>query len=506
MEQKENASFWEQLDKKTSFSKLDHKIKVNTAIIGGGIFGITTAMLLMKENVEVSVLEARTIGSGATGRTTAKVTSQHRLIYQDIVRSQGDSGARQYADANQEAIEKIKEVIKEYHIDCDYEEQKSYVFATTEKGVEKIKREYEAAIKLGLPASIVSNEKLPFKIEAALCFEGQGMFHPLKYLYKIADILMEHKVPIYENTRITEIDGKGPFILKTDDGIEVEAANVIIATKYPILNKKGLFVTKLYVMRTYIVAGYSEKIHFDGMYINAEDPVRSLRSYVYEGKELILIVGASHQTGACKHTEAPYDELIAYAKKLDQDFDIQYKWSTQDCLSLDKIPYIGSLSEDLSEIYIGIGFSKWGITNSTVAAMILRDFILGKDNPWKDVFNPKRSFSMKASKELLIQGIDLAGDLIKKVLPVEEMDLTDIENGEGKVIEYNNEKVGVFKDQEGNVFCVEPTCKHMGCQVTFNNAEKTWDCPCHGSRYTCQGEVIEAPAVAALEIKSLNRM
>ncbi|PKM94051.1 MAG: FAD-dependent oxidoreductase [Firmicutes bacterium HGW-Firmicutes-1] len=504
MEQIEHISFWEQSMKSTEYPKLDRRIKVNTAIIGGGIFGLTSALLLMKEGVDVAVFEANKLGSGATGSTTAKVTSQHRLIYQDIISEQGDEHALQYATANQGAIKKIKDIIQELKIDCDYKEQKSYVFATTEKGLKKVQKEYDAAIKLNLPASIVTESSLPFECEAALCFDGQGMFHPLKYLFGISDILRDKKIPVYENTRIIEVDGNGPFVLTTDDGVEVEAEKVIIATKYPILNKKGLLVVKLYVMRTYIVAGYSSKLHLDGMYINAEDPVRSLRSYTQDDKELILVVGASHQTGECKDTTKLYEELIAYAKKLDPDFDVKYKWSTQDCLSLDSIPYIGSLSEDLSQIYVGTGFSKWGMTNGTVAAMIISDFILGRNNPWKEVFDPKRGFSLKTSKELLVQGVDLTGDLIKTVLPVDAVELIDIKKGEGKVIEYNNEKVGVFRDGNGNVFGIDPTCRHLGCQVTFNNAEKTWDCPCHGSRYHFQGGVIEAPAVHALEQREIG--
>lgn len=494
-----HVSFWEESIDKVRLPKLKKNIKIETAIIGGGIFGLTTALMLQEKGKEVAVFEANEIGSGATSCTTAKVTSLHRLIYQDIVTNYGEDMASQYAQANEEAINIIKGFIKKYNFECDYIQLPHYVYATTEKGLLKIQKEYDAAIKLGIPASIVADASLPFDYEAALCFENQGMFHPLKYLYSIGDVLTENKVPIYVATRIVEIDGTKPYILKTKEGYEIEAQNVVIATKYPILNKKSFLVAKLYVTRTYIVAGYSSKIQLDGMFINAEDPVRSLRAYPMGDKNLILIVGASHQTGECKDTYKSYEELIAYAKKLDPNIDIQYQWSTQDCLSLDNIPYIGPLSEELPSVYVGTGFSKWGMTNGTVSAKIVSDLIMERDNPWLEVFNPKRSFSGKSAKEFAILTVDLMGDLIQKVLPAEKIEILDINNEEGKVIDHDGQKIGVYRDAQGHLHLIDPTCKHMGCQLTFNQAEKSWDCPCHGSRYTYNGEVIEAPAVKPLE-------
>lgn len=499
-----HISFWEESINKLKLPTLEKNIKIDTAIIGSGIFGLTTALMLQEEGKEVAVFEANEIGSGATSCTTAKVTSLHRLIYQDILNNYGEKMAKQYADANEEAIRIVEANIKKYKIDCDYKNLPHYVYAITENGLKKIQKEYDATVKLGLPSSIGTQAKIPFEYEAALKFDNQGIFHPLKYLYGIGNVLLKNNVPIYVATRIVKIDGDKPYILQAKDGLEIEAQNVVIATKYPILNKKSFLVAKLYVMRTYIVAGFSDKIKLDGAFINAEDPVRSLRTYSVGDKNLVLIVGASHQTGECKDTHKPYEELIAYAKKLDPDMEIRYKWSTQDCLSLDNIPYIGSLSEDMPNVYVGTGFSKWGMTNGTIGAKIITDFIMERDNPWKEVFSPSRSLSVKSAKQLAILTGDLIGDLAKKIVPAGQIALLDIKNDEGKVIEHDGHKIGVYRDVEGYLHLIDPTCRHMGCQLNFNQAEKSWDCPCHGSRYTYNGEVIEAPAVKNLEKVDLN--
>lgn len=499
MESIKHVSYWENTIEKRSFPKLEQELSIDTAIIGGGIFGITSALLLKENGVEVALFEGNQLGYGATGATTAKVTSQHGLIYQDINSAYGEDKAKLYAQANEAAIKLIKEKISKYHIDCDFMDERSIIYTNLDEQLKKIQKEYKIVKKIGLKVSLLEDINDPIKYKLGLCFDEQGKFHPLKYLYGIVNELENMSTPIFENTRIIEIDGTGPFTLKTSEGINIKANKVIIATKYPILNKKGLMVLKLHVTRTYIVAGYSSKIILDGNYINAEKPTRSLRSYKEGDNELILFVGANHQTGECEDTNLPYMELISYAKKIDPKINLKYRWSTQDCMSLDNIPYIGRLSDDISSIYIGTGFSKWGMTNGTVAAMVVSDMILERNNQWKELFDPKRGISFIAAKELAVQSLDVAGDLIKKLIPLQSMELEDIGKNEGKVIYYKGEKVGVYRDENDEIFAVDPTCRHLGCQVTFNNSERTWDCPCHGSRYTYKGEVLEAPAVKALE-------
>lgn len=497
--QTSTISYWIDSTEKKHYQPLKESLKVDIAIIGGGITGITTALLLSEAGKDIAVLEARELAHGATGYTTAKVTSQHGIIYQDLMNSYGEKGAKQYADANEAAIKKIQSIIKRYNIDCDYEEVNSYVYAVSEKGIDQLQKEYDAAQRLELPAAFINHLKLPFEAKAAVRFSGQGMFHPLKYILGMLDALQEKNVPIYENTRIMEVDGEGPYTLKTTEGQTIEANTVIIATKYPILNKKGLYFAKIHVERSYIIGVSSPKIELEGHYINAEQTVRSLRPYLSGNSKLTLIGGGNHPTGECKDTEKPFEELIEFAKKMDPEVEIKYRWSTQDCMTLDNIPYIGKLTKDLPNIYVATGFSKWGMTHSAVAAMIISDDLLGIENPWKDIYDPGRSMSVQATKELLVQGADMAGDILKKILPIKSERLEDFKNDEGKVIELDGQVVGVYKDLEGEIFIVNPTCRHIGCRLSFNTAEKSWDCPCHGSRYTYTGEVIESPAVEPLE-------
>ncbi|MBC7959469.1 MAG: FAD-dependent oxidoreductase, partial [Vallitaleaceae bacterium] len=383
---------------------------------------------------------------------------------------------------------------------CDYETVSSYVYSTTKKGKEDLLKELEAAEKLNLPASIEENLELPFKAESALCFTNQGMFHPRKYILGMVEALINQGVSIYEHTRICEVLTEGGFELKTTEGLVIRAKKVVLATKYPILNKKGLYFAKLHIERSYGLAVISSKIKLSGLYLNAEKPVRSLRPYKSGEDEWTIIVGANHPTGENKDTEKCYEELISFAKEMDPHVKIAYRWSTQDCMSPDSIPYIGEHSEDLPGVFVATGFSKWGMTHSTVAAMLLSDTILGINNPWKEIYNPGRSISLGAVKELVTQGIETAGDLLHKILPVKAASLNEILKGEGQVIENDGQLTGVYKDETGKVHLVKPTCKHMGCRLTFNTAEKSWDCPCHGSRYTYEGQVIEAPAVLPLDL------
>ncbi len=494
-----NISYWINSTEKTNFAPLKEATKVDVAIVGGGITGVTTALLLQEAGKEVALFEAKEIAYGATGYTTAKVTSQHGPIYQDLIKGYGEKAAQQYADANQSAIQEIKRIISTYAIECDYEEVNSYVYAATQEGVQMLEKERQAVQRLDLPATFLDQIEVPFDALGAISFSKQGMFHPRKFVLGMVKVLQEKKVPIYENTRIHEIEGEGPYKLTTTEGQSIEANTLIITTKYPILNKKGLYFAKLHVERSYIIGVSSPKIALEGYYINVEEKVRSIRPVHSGNSRLTLIGGAHHETGESQDTEKHYEELIEFAKKMDPSVEIKYKWSTQDCMTLDHIPYIGQLSEDLKNSYVATGFSKWGMTHSAVAAMIISKEILGKKNPWKEIYDPKRSMSLQATKELVVHNVEVVGDLVKTILPVRSGETSDLKSGEGTIIEQDGQVLGVYKDEEGKVHKVIPFCRHLGCRLSFNTAEKSWDCPCHGSRYTYTGEVIEAPAVEPLE-------
>jgi glycine/D-amino acid oxidase-like deaminating enzyme/nitrite reductase/ring-hydroxylating ferredoxin subunit len=493
-------SFWLEENEKRNINKLEKDIKIDIAIIGGGITGLTTALLLSEYGMEVAVFEGYEIGYGATGHTTAKVTSQHGIIYSELVKCYNDGTAKKYADANENAIKNIKRIIDKYHIDCDYQTVKSNLYASDKDNVDKLFKEYSAAKSVGLPASCTSNISLPFKTHASLTLSDQGMMHPKKYADGIANALKKHKVKIYEHTRIIKIDEGNTYVLNTDCSIKIEADTVVIATKYPIINKKGMFFTKLHVERSYVVAASLPNFNLDGYYINVEKNVRSIRPYSLGKESLILIAGANHEAGECNDTEKPYADLIKFAEEIDPDAKIKYRWSTQDCITLDKIPYIGKLSKDMPNVYLATGFNKWGMTHSMVAGIIISDDIMNKKNPYSDIYDPTRSLNLVAAKELIVQGADVAADYLKIIKPEKTKDIDKIVRGEGEIININGDSVGVFKDENNNVFMVNPKCSHMGCLLSFNKAERSWDCPCHGSRFSYLGEIIDSPAVKTIQM------
>ena len=499
MNSTEHSSYWIESTMKTDYGKSDKNMIVDTAIIGGGICGLTTALLLKERGQDLAIFEAKRIGCGATGYTSAKITIQHGTIYQDIISSYGKEAAKKYARGNSEAALMIKNIIDKYHIECDYDESDSYVYARTEKELERLKKEYEAVIDLDIKAAFLSEIEEPFYMKGALAFKNQAMFHPRKYILGIAKCLDDNQ--IYENTRIVNIESEKDFYcLETADGNIIQAKHVVIATKYPIINKKDLFFTKLHVERSYIIAVSSTKIKLSGMYISVDKPVRSVRPCKTQKESLILIGGANHPVGECHDTSERYNELIAYAKELDESVEVKYKWSTQDCISLDKIPYIGEINDDMKNIYVATGFSKWGMTNGTIGARLITDKILGIKNEFEGIFDPKRRLSLKSIKELAVQGIDVAQDYISTLLNLDVDRFSDVGNGEGKLAKYKDKVVGVYRDNEGEIYVVNPKCPHMGCQLSFNQAEKTWDCPCHGSRFNYNGKVIEAPSVRDLDL------
>lgn len=500
----ENISYWLSGESKLQFDNLAQDIDIDIAIIGGGISGLTTALLLSEYGEEVAVFEANKIGYGATGFTTAKVTAQHGLIYSELAKQNDEDTAKIYANANQDAISNIERIINKYKIECDYQKISSNIYASEKNNISKLKDEYKTAKSIGLPVYYFDAPSFPFKAYASIQFKNQGMFHPIKYINGLTNALKNNSRQIYEDTRIVDIQTLEKYILTTNNGYKITANKIVIATKYPILNKKSLLFTKLHLERSYVVAAHMPNTKLDGYYINIEDKVKSLRPYTFGDEALILIAGGNHKAGECDDTKEKYTELINFAKSIDKDAQIKYKWSTQDCMTLDKIPYIGRISDDMTNVFIMTGYNKWGMTQSMVASTIISDIIINKDKSWHNIYDPKRSLTLPATKELFTQGADVAKDYIKMFLPVKTKEIAEIKPTHAKIVKIDGETIGVYKDEHGKVFAVSPFCRHLGCLLSFNTGEKTWDCPCHGSRYTYLGEVIDSPAVKPLHTINLE--
>lgn len=474
-------SVWSESCKFRKREALNKDIKTDVLVIGAGIAGILTAYMLKQKGRDVVLIDAAEIASGNTKNTTAKITSQHDLIYSKLITEFGEEKARQYAKANELAIKKYKEIIEDRRIECDFEEKPAYVYSLNE--VEVLKEEAEAAKKLGIDAEFVQEANLPFKINGALKFNNQAQFNPLKFLKDISNELV-----IYENTRALEIKEN----LVVTSGGNITAKNIVVATHYPIINAPGYYFMKMHQERSYVLA-LENKSEIDGMYIDLNKEGYSFRTY----NNLLLLGGISHRTGE-NEEGGSYDELRKVAKRLYPKAKEKYHWSAQDCMTIDGIPYIGRYSSETPSIYVATGFNKWGMTSSMVSAMIISDMILEKENDFSEIFSPRRFDLSLSINNIANDLIETAKNFIAQKVYIPSSEIEHIKNGHGGIIEYNGEKVGVYKNKEGKEFFVSTKCTHLGCQLSWNADELTWDCPCHGSRFDYKGRLIGSPATKDL--------
>lgn len=488
--------YWIASTPQTNYPVLESDINTDVAVIGGGIVGITAAYLLKKEGLKVAVIEADRILNGTTGHSTAKITSQHSLIYARLKKERGEELARQYADANEYSIKLIRDISQENQIDCDLVWCPAYVYTQSNQYVQQIEDEARAASSLGIKAEAVDAAPLPFQVKAALRFENQAQFHPLKYLQALAAKIHGNGSCIFEQTAAVDIDqGKLPAVV-TRDGIKVRASKIIISTHFPFFDGGGAYFSRMYLDKSYVLALKIAEQFPAGMFISAEDPARSLRSQNSQAGELVLVAGESHKTGHGAGTNTYYQNLLDFAHNTFQVQEVLYRWSTQDCMTIDGVPYVGNLTSRSPNLYVATGFGKWGISNGTAAAVVLKDLITKGDSPWAPVYNPSR-FSLSSLKNFVFLNVDVAKSLVSGKLESNPQE-TEIPKGEARVLKAEDHRIGVYRDEDDKLIMVDTTCTHLGCELKWNEAERSWDCPCHGSRFSYSGEILEGPAIYGL--------
>ncbi|MBQ3023409.1 MAG: FAD-dependent oxidoreductase [Clostridia bacterium] len=424
-------SVWADTVKLEGFESLSRDIKTDVLVIGGGICGILCAYYLTQNGAKCVIVEKNRICSGITENTTAKITSQHGIIYSKISKEYGKETARMYLDINQKAIAEFEKLTKT--IDCDFEKKDAFTYSTTDR--KKVEDEVNFLKSIGFDASFEENTELPFDIKGAVKFKNQAQFHPLKFLSGICENLT-----IYENTAVLSLT---PEYVLTDKG-EIFAKQIIVATHFPFINKHGSYFLKLYQDRSYVCAYEYEK-ELQGMYVDEDKSGFSLRSY----ENLLLIGGSGHRTG--KESLA-WRGIRDFADKYYHGLPLKYEWAAQDCMSLDSIPYIGQYSKSTPYLYVATGFNKWGMSSSMVSAMILSDILSGRKNGYAHIFSPQRKI---LHPQLFANGIEAAINLLTPTAK---------------------------------------RCSHLGCSLKWNKFEHTWDCPCHGSRFDKDGNVIDNPA------------
>ena len=492
-------SLWLEENKIKEFPELEKDEKADICIIGAGIFGISTAYYLSQNGYNVILIERNKIASKVTGHTTAKITSQHGLIYHYLLNQYGIDFAKKYFNANQGAVTEIERIIQENNIECDFEKQNSYVYTTDKTELEKIQEEIEALDRINPDAKLVNKSQLPFSIIKGIEFKNQAQFNPIKYIQGLVRKLEENKVRIFENTTCFDIKQDNEEYICYTENNTIKSKYVVIATHYPFINIPGMYFAKMYQSSSYVIGVDTKTELFPGMYINIQSPIYSFRTAVDNGKKILLLGGLDHKTGENITYQDSYGKLEQKAKQWYPNLEVKYRWSTRDCITLDKIPYIGEFSNVLPNIFVGTGFNKWGMTSSNVAARIITDKIMKKENEYDEVFKSTRVNPIVNKDEVKNMVVQTTKSLVVDKLKKEENSIDDIKNETGGIIEKNGEKIGIYKDIEGKIHAVKPICTHLGCLLNWNAADKTWDCPCHASRFDYTGKNIYNPALKNLE-------
>ncbi len=491
--------YWRADSQNSEFPSLSEDTKCDVAIVGGGIAGITTAYLLQKEGKDVVLIDATTLMNGTTGHTTAKITSQHGLIYDEFIQHFGKEKARHYYDANEEGLAFIRDLVSKNQIDCDFSQQDAYVYTNDDTYIEKLKKEDQAYEQLGIEGGLVDETSLPFSVKRAITIRNQAQFHPVKYLRFLIDEFIKQGGKIHENTTASDVaTGDNPKVI-TREGHKITCSYLVCATHFPFYDKRGFYFARMYGERSYALGVKTKKPITDGMYISAEDPKRSIRFTPLGNENLMIIGGEKHKTGQGINTSKHYEALAKFSHELFPDAEIAYRWATHDLITLDKLPYVGHLTENQENIFIATGFRKWGMTNSTNAAKMIRDAILEKENPYRELFTPHRFYADPSLKKLVQENADVAKHLIKGKIELVRRKPEDLKVDEGSVVTVNGKRAGGYRDQDGQLHLVDTTCRHMGCEVEWNDGERTWDCPCHASRYDIDGNVIEGPTTKPLK-------
>ncbi len=476
-------SLWKQTaPEPTPRASLSGPMEVDVAIIGGGMAGILTAYLLGRRGVNCAVFEANRVGGGQTQGSTGKVTSQHGLIYGQLVERFGVEKARQYALSNQQAVEQYRTIVGELGIQCGFSRQDAYLYSRND--AQALLNEAKTAAALGLPASFVEDPPLPFSVAGAVRFTNQAQMDPLAFLYGVSSNLR-----VYEHSPVTRVEGN----VLTVNGYPVHGDQIVFACHYPFVNVPGYYFLRMHQSRSYSLA-LAHTPPISGMFFGVDSDGLSIRTY----RDILILCGMNHRTGE-NSAGGRYDDLRKMARELFPGCREIAHWSAQDCMTPDSVPYIGPYCASEPDWLVATGFNKWGITGSMAAAMLLCDHITGRKNPNAEVYSPQR-FNLPTLTGVLSNGGQAVKGLSRQTLAVPQETLDALPMGHGGVLLVEGEKVGVYKDMQGQTYLVDTRCPHLGCQVEWNPDEKSWDCPCHGSRFDYRGGLIDNPAQTALTL------
>ncbi|MGH3711921.1 MAG: FAD-dependent oxidoreductase [Micromonosporaceae bacterium] len=482
--------------------------ETDVAVIGGGIAGICTAYELARAGRQVTLLEADRILWGTTGHTTAKLTALHGFTYHTLSSSLGEQAASRYAQSQLDAIGHVRATVDALGIDCDLETRAAYSYVANGEDLDQVRQEVAAAATAGLSAELVTDTGLPFRVAGAVRVPDQAQFHPRRYLLGLAKELTRLGGQIYQGSRVVQLDPGSPCRLTTENGATLSAGHVVVATGFPVLDRLSVF-SRLVPRRELVVAApIDPDADPDGMYLTYGERTRSVRTAPYgDGRRLLIVTGEVFRPGTADTNER-FEILERWVRERFGVPAVAYRWAAQDIGTTDRVPYVGGFPRGEGRIWLATGFNGWGMTNGVMAGRLLAALIADGAVPdWAKLYDPRRRHPTVEAGALLKAGTAVAGHLVGDRLSAgEASDVTALEPGHGTVVVLDGELCAVHRDDAGGLHAVSATCTHMGCVVGFNPAERTWDCPCHGSRFGVDGELLGGPAVEPLATRENKLM
>jgi glycine/D-amino acid oxidase-like deaminating enzyme/nitrite reductase/ring-hydroxylating ferredoxin subunit len=497
------GAIWLDRPDESNASRVSSNLELDVAIVGGGMVGLHCAYLLRHAKLDVGVFEARRIGRQATGKSTAKITSQHRAKYRSLVKDFGRDGAQLYAAANERAVSEISGLGNSLPDKAAVERRNAYVFARTDREADDLREEAEVAAVLGLPAEFVADAGLPFPTQGALRFLDQYQFDPYLYLTGLAKLIRMTGGQVYENSRVEDIDKGDPMNLRVN-GYSVKAKIVVVATQMPIIGD-GLFYARAFPLAHPIAAvRMPANLKLDGMYISAGEPSFSVRTANHIQGRYLIVAGPEFKSGEQTGQVKAVDQMREF---LEQSFDAwgpTHLWINEDFRSMDGVPFVGQATSGEPNLLVATGFGAWGITQGYIAAEVLAHKILGKEHPCRDLYDATRVKPIAGGTTFVSENVKTAAHLVgDRYFGGKTVELETIAAGEGGVVSHEGELLAVRRGKDGRLVARSASCTHLGCIVDWNSVDRTWDCPCHGSRFDEDGEVLSGPATAPLEAKDL---
>jgi glycine/D-amino acid oxidase-like deaminating enzyme/nitrite reductase/ring-hydroxylating ferredoxin subunit len=505
------TSLWQNTVTEYTPASVLSKKRYDVVIAGGGITGLTLAIMLQQSGLKCIVMEAHSIGFGTTGGTTAHLNTLLDTPYTTIIQNFGLENATIVASAARSAIELVKSNIDRYSIDCGYEDVPAYLYSQTDDQVKELGKIVDACLNVGLSVDYTPEIPIPVPFKTAIKVEGQGKFHPLRYLYALAAAFEEAGGVILEQCRVLKAeiipDTDNLLIVETSTGT-FQANKLVYATHIPM--GINLLHLRCPAYRSYAMAvklqdnAYPEELAYD-MY----DPYHYYRTQMIDGEKYLIAGGEDHRTGEEPNTNGCFLKLESHIRSHFKVSEVVHRWSSQYFEPVDGLPYIGHLPGNPSNVFVATGYGGNGMTYSHVAAIVLKHLIMGENDPYQEVFSPSRLKPVAGFTDFIKHNADVVKQFVGKWFGKEELqEVASLAPGEGKVVTYEDHTLALYKDDEGGLHAVDPACTHMKCSVSWNAAEKSWDCPCHGARYSFTGEVITGPAnknLEPVEIRSLEQ-